>query len=108
MDRYAVWISKNLLVISLIGIAAFSFNLFIFRDESILLYDYKRIFSCFMLILASGCLVVSASVRNAVTSSLRSLSNSTLTIIALLLLFALYANLNGSIKFGDLSTFYTF
>lgn len=95
MDRYAVWISKNLLVISLIGIAAFSFNLFIFQDDSVLLYDYKRIFVCGLVVLNSLLVSLSSQQRTQTLSQISSIDKRILSLLGALLLFAIIANLVG-------------
>ncbi len=95
MDRYIVWLSKKLLLISLIGIAAFSFNLFIFQDDSVLLYDYKRIFVCTLVVLNASLILLSSSQRAWTLSSIASIDRKILSLIGILFIFSLIANLIG-------------
>lgn len=95
MDRYAVWISKNLLVISLIGIAAFSFNLFIFQDNSVLLYDYKRLFICGLVVFNAVLIFLSSQQKTITLSLVSSIDNRILYLLGTLLLFSVVANITG-------------
>ncbi|GAM64987.1 hypothetical protein JCM19232_31 [Vibrio ishigakensis] len=95
MDRYAVWISKNLLVISLIGIAAFSFNLFIFRDENVLIYDYKRLFISALVVLNSILIASSKSLKEQAINKSKNIGPKVALLLSTLILFAFISNIFG-------------
>ncbi|WP_261833526.1 O-antigen ligase family protein [Vibrio ishigakensis] len=56
-------ITKLLSIVALVGISLFSFNLVLLPDQGIILYDSKRIFLCFLIVLSCLFIVVSENFR---------------------------------------------
>ncbi|MFC0061819.1 O-antigen ligase family protein [Vibrio inusitatus] len=88
-------LTDNLVVLSLVGISLFSFNLFILPDQPVLLYDYKRIFFCTLIITSCLLLTLSNSIRQDAINKLTSLSPLTLSLLCLFFIFSFISNMFG-------------
>ncbi|EAS41448.1 hypothetical protein C9J48_04900 [Photobacterium profundum] len=84
-----------LFVTSLIGIAFFSFNLFVLKDDIKGLYDYKRIFVCFLLIVMSIHVLLHHEFRYKIIHQFNSLSQKVKVLFVIFFSSAAIANLFG-------------
>jgi hypothetical protein len=101
-------LSRLLIIATLVGVALFSFNVFIFQDRSILLYDYKRLFACLVIVVTSMLVIFNNKVNESITIRLLSLNSKVLLAIFLLLFFALISNLFGLYLIRGLIDYYYF
>ncbi|MEZ9329780.1 O-antigen ligase family protein [Vibrio breoganii] len=85
-------IKNNIVLLSTLGIAMFSFNVFILRDELILMYDYKRIFSCSIIIITLTTIILSKKVRCDLYLQLTSLNKITVYLLLLLFFLSVLSN----------------
>ncbi|MEZ9669312.1 O-antigen ligase family protein [Vibrio breoganii] len=95
MDFISKPLRSNLIALSLIGISLFSFNLFILPDQPVLLYDYKRVFFCALIVISCLLLTLSHSTRKDAINKVSSLSSLTKLLVFPFFLISLTSNIFG-------------
>ncbi|CAH8198752.1 O-antigen ligase family protein [Vibrio aestuarianus] len=86
-------LSKLLSIYVLLGLFLFSFNIFMPRNNLVLLYDSKRYFVCSIVIFSSLLLIFSAAVRANVIATLSSIPKNIQLLIGITFLFASISNI---------------
>ncbi|GEM80165.1 O-antigen ligase family protein [Vibrio superstes] len=106
MALFLKFLRDNLINISLIGIAAFSFNLIIMPDQPVLQYDYKRLFICTIILINCIILISSRSSRNYLIVNILQLHPITLTLLFLFFLFSFIANIFGLYPYRGITDYF--